>query len=52
LLPYEAAFWIPPISRVGSNVAVDGIPIINQQRGIFKPRQMEHLLSIKTVFPR
>src|SRR5690349_5434940 len=21
-------------------------------RGIFKPRQMEHLLSIKTVFPR
>ena len=28
------------------------IPLINPRRGIFKPRQMEHLLSIKTVFPR
>jgi putative restriction endonuclease len=28
------------------------IPLINPQRGIFKPRQMDHLLSIKTVFPR
>src|SRR6266853_837513 len=28
------------------------IPLINPQRGIFKPRQMAHLLSIKTVFPR
>ena len=28
------------------------IPLINPQRGIFKPRQMEFLLSIKTVFPR
>lgn len=27
------------------------IPLINPQRGIFKPRQMEHLLSIRTVFP-
>jgi hypothetical protein len=24
------------------------IPLINPQRGIFKPHQMEHLLSIKT----
>src|SRR6201993_4606276 len=30
----------------------DRTPLINPQRGIFKPRQMEHLLSIKTVFPR
>ena len=30
----------------------DRIPLINPQRGIFKPRQMERLLSIKTVFPR
>jgi hypothetical protein len=30
----------------------DRIPLINPQRGIFKPRQIEHLLSIKTVFPR
>jgi putative restriction endonuclease len=27
-------------------------PLINPRRGIFKPQQMEHLLSIKTVFPR
>jgi putative restriction endonuclease len=27
-------------------------PLINPQRGIFKPRQMEFLLSIRTVFPR
>lgn len=28
------------------------IPLINPQRGIFKPRQMTHLLSIRTVYPR
>jgi putative restriction endonuclease len=28
------------------------IPLINPQRGIFKPRQMRYLLSIRTVFPR
>ena len=28
------------------------IPLMNPQRGIFKPRQMRYLLSIKTVFPR
>ena len=28
------------------------IPLINPQRGIFKPRQMQFLLSIKTVFPK
>lgn len=28
------------------------IPIINPQRGIFKPQQMRFLLSIKTVFPK
>lgn len=28
------------------------IPLVNPQRGIFKPRQMLHLLSIKTVVPR
>ena len=30
----------------------DRIPLINPQRGIFKPQQMRFLLSIKTVFPR
>jgi putative restriction endonuclease len=28
------------------------IPLINPQRGIFKPQKMRFLLSIKTVFPR
>ena len=27
-------------------------PLMNPQRGIFKPQQMRFLLSIKTVFPR
>ena len=28
------------------------VPLINPQRGIFKPQKMRYLLSIKTVFPR
>jgi putative restriction endonuclease len=28
------------------------VPFINPQRGIFKPRQMRQLLSIRTVYPR
>lgn len=28
------------------------IPLVNPQRGIFKPQQMRLLLSIKTVFPK
>lgn len=28
------------------------IPLINPQRGIFKPAQMQFLLSIRTVFPK
>ena len=28
------------------------IPLVNRQRGIFKPKQMQYLLSIMTVFPR
>src|SRR5215472_10252646 len=28
------------------------IPLMNPQRGIFKPQQMQHLLSIKTVYPK
>jgi hypothetical protein len=51
LLPYEAACWIPPTGG-GFNFGGERIPLINPQRWIFKPRRMEHLLSIKTVFPR
>lgn len=28
------------------------IPLMNPQRGIFKPQQMRFLLSVKTVFPK
>jgi putative restriction endonuclease len=28
------------------------IPLVNPQRGIFKPQRMRFLLSIKTVFPK
>lgn len=28
------------------------IPLVNPQRGIFKPKQLKNLLSIRTVFPR
>jgi putative restriction endonuclease len=28
------------------------VPLVNPQRGIFKPQQMRFLLSIRTVFPR
>jgi putative restriction endonuclease len=36
----------------GFEFSGERIPLINPQRGIFKPWQMAHLLSIKTVFPR
>ena len=38
--------------RAGFEFLGERIPLINPQRGIFKPRQMQHLLSIRTVFPR
>ena len=28
------------------------VPLVNPQRGIFKPRTMQYLLSIRTVFPK
>ncbi len=38
--------------KPGFNYQGQRIPLINPQRGIFKPTQMKFLLSIKTVFPR
>jgi len=37
--------------RGGFKVLGERIPLINPQRGIFKPQQMRFLLSIRTVFP-
>src|SRR5205807_4824694 len=38
--------------RLGFEFQGERIPLINPQRGIFKPRQMRFLLSIRTVFPK
>jgi putative restriction endonuclease len=38
--------------RLGFEFHSERIPLVNQQRGIFKPKQMRYLLSIRTVFPR
>src|SRR5712675_891387 len=38
--------------RAGFRFDGERIPLINPQRGIFKPTQMRFLLSIRTVFPR
>ena len=38
--------------KPGFVFADERVPLVNPQRGIFKPRQMRYLLSIKTVFPR
>ena len=38
--------------RNGFEYEGERIPWVNPQRGIFKPRRMRYLLSIRTVFPR
>ena len=40
--------------ELSSGFPFDGqrVPLVNPQRGIFKPRSMRYLLSIRTVFPR
>jgi putative restriction endonuclease len=38
--------------RAGFQFDRERIPLINPQRGIFKPKQMQFLLSIRTVYPR
>lgn len=38
--------------RTGFEFEGKRIPLVNPQRGIFKPKQMRFLLSIRTVFPR
>src|SRR5690242_13762643 len=37
--------------RAGFALEGQRIPLINPQRGIFKPAAMRHLLSVRTVFP-
>ena len=37
--------------KAGFYYAGNRIPLVNPQRGIFKPKKMRYLLSIRTVFP-
>ena len=43
-----------PAEEIRKGFSFEGrrIPLVNPQRGIFKPKKMKFLLSIKTVFPR
>jgi putative restriction endonuclease len=41
-----------PDLKAGFEYAGERIPLVNPQRGIFKPQRMQFLLSIRTVFPR
>ena len=45
--PYLTAAELRP----GFTFNNERIPLVNQQRGIFKPARMRYLLSIRTVFP-
>ena len=38
--------------KAGFDYLGNRIPLVNPQRGIFKPQRMPYLLSIRTVFPR
>ena len=38
--------------RLGFDYQGERIPLVNPRRGIFKPKRMRFLLSIKTVFPK
>lgn len=38
--------------RAGFQYLGERIPLINPQRGIFKPQRLRYLLSIRTVFPK
>ena len=40
------------IIRDGFQFEGQRIPLVNPQQGIFKPRKMRYLLSIRTVIPR
>ena len=37
---------------LGADVDGQRIPVVNPQRGIFKPKQLRYLLSIRTVYPK
>ena len=50
----SAVYTHLPAEEIRRGFTFEGrrIPLVNPQRGIFKPREMKFLLSIRTVFPR
>lgn len=42
----------PIDTRMGFLIDGQRVPLINPQRGIFKPTSMKYLLSVRTVYPR
>lgn len=51
---WQEAYDQIPADEIAKGFIYDGerLPIVNPRRGIFKPRRMECLLSIKTVYPK
>lgn len=45
-------FLTPDEIRPGFDFNGQRVPLVNPQRGIFKPQRMKFLLSVKTVIPR
>ncbi len=50
----SAVYTHLPAEEIRKGFIFEGrrIPLVNPQRGIFKPKEMKFLLSIRTVFPR
>lgn len=50
----KQSFGAIPAAKLADGFVFRGerVPLVNPRRGIFKPRSMQRLLSIKTVFPK
>src|SRR5574341_1120398 len=50
----KLAYGTIPAAKLAEGFEFQGdrVPLVNPRRGIFRPRAMRHLLSIKTVFPK
>ena len=50
----NAVYTHLPTEEIRKGFIFEGrrVPLVNPQRGIFKPKEMKFLLSIRTVFPR
>ncbi len=50
----SAVYTHIPAGEIRKGFSFEGkrIPLVNPQRGIFRPKEMKFLLSIRTVFPK